>query len=212
MLLPALNRARDVAKKISCTSNLKQFGAAFANYAGAYGDMVPPQRNDFSLYTGESSWEAELALFMDIKVKLYGISYLKVFSCSAGVNQYTTTGIITNYGYNQFMGSIGPSAWQWPKNSIMSNKKLSRFKQPTMALVAADTLNNSSIISPYGAAPTGYPRIEVTYLSTSPAQCNIDMFRHPSNNANILFVDRHVAGADTRKLDRDQVALTTDKY
>ena len=42
MLLPALNKARQKAKAISCTSNLKQLGSEFALYAdGNNGMMVP---------------------------------------------------------------------------------------------------------------------------------------------------------------------------
>ena len=41
MLLPALNSARDKAKSISCTSNLKQFGTAFAMYANDNKDDLP---------------------------------------------------------------------------------------------------------------------------------------------------------------------------
>jgi len=43
MLLPALNKARDVAKKISCTANQKQIGIALMNYAGDYTDFLPNQ-------------------------------------------------------------------------------------------------------------------------------------------------------------------------
>ena len=42
MLLPALNKARDRAKSISCTNNLKQQGLAFALYAGEHSDLLPP--------------------------------------------------------------------------------------------------------------------------------------------------------------------------
>jgi len=41
ILLPALNRAREVAKAISCTSNLKQQGLAFTNYADDYAGWIP---------------------------------------------------------------------------------------------------------------------------------------------------------------------------
>ena len=40
MLLPALNRAREAAKTISCVSNLKQIGTAGQMYAADYDDMM----------------------------------------------------------------------------------------------------------------------------------------------------------------------------
>ena len=42
MLLPALNSARDRAKSIRCTNNLKQCGMLFENYAGDFNDYIPP--------------------------------------------------------------------------------------------------------------------------------------------------------------------------
>jgi len=41
MLLPALSRAREEARKAVCRSNLKQIGLALAIYANDYGDFYP---------------------------------------------------------------------------------------------------------------------------------------------------------------------------
>lgn len=42
LLLPALARAREQARKISCASNLRQMGLVFMMYANEHNDMFPP--------------------------------------------------------------------------------------------------------------------------------------------------------------------------
>ena len=41
MLLPALGKAKEKAKQITCTGQLKQFGLAVINHSGDYGDWLP---------------------------------------------------------------------------------------------------------------------------------------------------------------------------
>lgn len=41
MLLPALQQAREKARRINCTSNLKQIGTAMKMYAGSYSERLP---------------------------------------------------------------------------------------------------------------------------------------------------------------------------
>ena len=41
MLLPALSKARDRAKTISCISNMKTIGMGYARYTSDYNDFLP---------------------------------------------------------------------------------------------------------------------------------------------------------------------------
>ena len=52
MLLPALAKAKQKAKQISCINNLKQFGLSLQLYTGDNQDCTPIQTNDVSPFLG----------------------------------------------------------------------------------------------------------------------------------------------------------------
>lgn len=224
MLLPALNKARVAARSSSCVANLKQCGLAFSNYASDSGSWVCLQRNDFEPGGSDWSrnWQFKLASYVGFSKQITGTyaPVVPVFICPGDTGGVQTVGIgnfagfPTNYGYVRQMGCIGSSGWQWNPNTASgdrtySPKRIERFKQPSKAVVMADALLNTSVVSGYGAAPSSdAPAIADTYPSWSPNQCKIDMFRHGNLTANILFVDGHVGKQDPRTMNRDQVMLS----
>jgi prepilin-type N-terminal cleavage/methylation domain-containing protein/prepilin-type processing-associated H-X9-DG protein len=60
MLLPALNKARDKAKAISCTNNLKQCGLGFVQYAGDYDGFTPLDSLNVANAAHWATWSDQL--------------------------------------------------------------------------------------------------------------------------------------------------------
>jgi prepilin-type N-terminal cleavage/methylation domain-containing protein/prepilin-type processing-associated H-X9-DG protein len=61
MLLPALNKARDRAKQISCTSNMKQLGLATSQYSVDNNDYFPQEPYAPSGTLANMLWDIQLA-------------------------------------------------------------------------------------------------------------------------------------------------------
>ena len=76
MLLPALQKARDKAFNISCTSNLKQFGTSTAMYADDNKARIPP--NEMAKGAEKYSWGDLLYNY---------VGDMKTYECPLSVNR-----------------------------------------------------------------------------------------------------------------------------
>ncbi len=82
MLLPALSKARDKARAISCTSNLKQMGLGHVMYAADSDGYVPPSYQ-YSQNNTKIIWWPDL-------ISRYVGDY-KIYKCPSQSNPYTST-------------------------------------------------------------------------------------------------------------------------
>ena len=168
MLLPALNKARNVAKKAKCQSNLKQIGLGCAAYNDDNEGCFYPD-----VTAAGSYFQIELAKYVGITGTLYDSSapnnYIKkdiVFACPSS-NDFS---VINNYGYNsRGLGTI--------------YKKIVKVNNPSKVMYFADA---------YGSNKYNYHCYTWSSVSSSVyTNWSNQKERHDMYN-NVLFVDGHV--------------------
>ncbi|OGV49211.1 MAG: hypothetical protein A2017_05995 [Lentisphaerae bacterium GWF2_44_16] len=169
LLLPALNKAKEQVRRISCTNNLSQIGNGFLSYTLDNYDHMPPYRDygDSEKYWfGGRPSSGLIAEYLG-KNDAYGIGFIGMnvgkmrrdkFACLSEPAPSGNTQIYT-YGYNQSV--------------YKTSKKITIFPNPSITCLLTETLNT---ISCYYTTSGYYPM----------------KFRH-ANGANVLFCDSHVS-------------------
>lgn len=182
MLLPALAKAREKARAITCTNNLKQIGLAYAMYADANAEMIAPNAVTWAGGPG-TMWVPYLLNPF--------ISNYKSFICpSYGTAQATAQAFAdagisgNNCGcantYWRLRAGYGPNYGDtgrlnpWP---VPSNRPLAQIVEPSKTLVMTDS--TCVVASPPGVWPCD--------TAANQAAC----LRH-NGGANVLFGDFHV--------------------
>lgn len=191
MLLPALNQARESARKASCTSNLKQLGQVNAFYTHDY-NVIMPGRVIIAYGTSwtTSNWNTKycLGLYLPESVfqKLTCPTY--TFKNAAGTVQY-------GFGRNSHLGDPGVHV---SYGGIY--RKMERCRQPSSVSQTADLNIGNNTVSPESSRYTPvYNKDYVEpYGGTSGMTKFINGFgRHGkgmSLSSNVLYLDAHVAG------------------
>ena len=189
MLLPALSKARQKAKDIACTNNLKQIGLAFHLYTDAHDDYLVPGRQD---KTTGSIWFYVLA-----RDGQYGVQFRTTgstpFRCPAEKVQLGTNGAnsfpYTHYGINGF---ICGDATSKSGDNYRKLFQTTAFQEPSKMRLCADTyrVNGFAVMYPCYA---GWRHAGVDPRDPLLKNCQVDGSDVPSGNrANMLFVDGHV--------------------
>jgi prepilin-type processing-associated H-X9-DG protein/prepilin-type N-terminal cleavage/methylation domain-containing protein len=171
MLLPALSKAMEVAKKSKCSSNLKNCGTALHMYTNDYDDYYTPYLNPQSYlmpYLPGSKYE-----------NVKNSNDAGVFFCPSDkyreINKPTQCG--KSYANNYYIGNPNGEAW---------SEKITLCKKPSSVLYFSAGYRPEA----YDVRLTGSQWPLVTASGHSPADTYLEL-RH-NNSANILFIDGHV--------------------
>ncbi len=189
MLLPALNKARDKAKDISCANQLKQIGTAGALYSDSWDGYVVPRYQYHYIGTArqsglKASWVAYLSGYGELPN--CGVSWLKSFVCPSEPRRvyttHATTGALvmdefkyTHYAANPYISQDPAMSTTWCKQS--------KIKVPSRKIFVGDQKRTG----------TNYLRDYYDFW-----------FRHGNNvRANIVFHAGNVGSYQVNELIKD---------
>ncbi|MSU63964.1 MAG: type II secretion system protein [Pedosphaera sp.] len=200
MLLPALAKAKEKARKTSCYNNLKQMGLAMILYGDDNNGLIP-RGNDphwWQLYTpnlgGTSAARDQ-----------YG--RVKVYTCPSYPDKRQVMCYVVN-------------AWEFSSTKDMTGheinglQKISRFQQPTETIYFADNENGSwrpifTVTNIIGSAdlndvwsPTHLPYPSIATTARLSGERRVAATRH-EQGPNLLFFDGHAGWKNARRMTVD---------
>lgn len=186
MLLPALNKARDRAKAISCISNQKQLGLAFNMYNDDNNGFYPLHQGDAGLGTAPT-WVGRLFLgkYASIGSMFICPSVKNIYEKHFRTNDLSLLSVqmSPDYGYNySYLGSTRfESNPSWEVSA-----KQNRIKSPSKSICATDVYSAAAGAAGYYA---GLYYLQVYFHATSGGMVDV---RH-SGAVNVLWADGHAS-------------------
>ena len=192
MLLPALSKAREKARAISCTNKLKQFGLGCALYAGDNESWMPLTGNSTSRLN-DSFMRSPFAL-------IYSGKYIGSGNVPSNFNPHDTwMGLSADA--RKTIAAEAAALYRCPSDTTRFNPDDNNFIQSYYSILLGDVSTVTSNCSPSG---NGYeyfntnvsrdnpsmPHLFDSFLSTHTAYAS-RTFHHPAG-INVLYLGGHV--------------------
>ncbi len=192
MLLPALSRARDRAKSISCVNTLKTFSTGLALYASTCNDHIVPCRL-------EQGWERNITFKELLGATKHDVmsdgdltfGFPKHLICPMATSAVETgkngnRNVRKSYGYNAGCDVVA-------NGGTWATTKLTRVTTPHLRLSFADAVADGNL--QYGHTDP------LKYLDGQEGTTNQCVaYRHGNNLCNAAWLDGHVAVTHFAKL------------
>jgi len=181
MLLPALSKARETAKQIKCTSNLKQCSLGGLMYGNDYGDFIPMSYVTYALppLTGETRWFGFLNVLGYLPNQMVAICPTRNSPTMGidGVGVRISRTQVYSYGMNIRLNWNSGEGWV----------KITNIKNAASNLYLADSIYYTTYS---GINDWVFASSVVWYKPASNSEKAVHL-RH-NNAANTAFLDGHV--------------------
>ena len=199
MLLPALSKAKEKAKKTNCYNNLKQLGLAMILYADDSNGLVPRGNDPYW-------WLLYIPYLGGTKATRDQYGRIKVYTCTSYQDKRQVMCYVVN-------------AWQFSNLKDMTGSEINglynvnRFQQPTETIYFTDNENGSwrpiftekNIIGSEDLndvwSPDHLPYRSAT-ATTKNSERRVAATRH-GQGPNLMFVDGHAGWKNARRMTVD---------
>ena len=185
MLLPALNKAKQKARSLSCTGNLKQIGTGFSLY---FNDSNG--RWDAAMFTNNNTWYRYIAIYMG-SIKNYGdwptarskAAKMAPFICPADPRKVECSSYTLN----------GNAHDKSTLRSGMDRRLIDKLSKVSQRCHVLEGRGNGEMLSGKLATENDVYRSVTYIIGVGSDDLHTRMISKHNNYSNVLYLDMHVA-------------------